>query len=135
MRFRVRPARTLGPGDVIRNRTTVQLDVDPSMLTDTAETRIQAGLGLAVGAKSLPGEAWPNPTYRLVNVAVRLAQGGLLTLRLLDATGRMVRQEERTAPVGAWQGQLTAGSLPARLYLLDVRTGAQRLSRRLVVRP
>lgn len=84
------------------------------------------------------GAPTPNPANGDATVAFELAQPGLVEIDVLDAAGRRVRQVAR-APYAAgahatrWDGQDSAGrAAPAGLYWIEVRTGPERLSRRMV---
>jgi hypothetical protein len=81
----------------------------------------------------------PNPTRGATGIAVELTRASGLTVRLYDGAGRLVAVlgEARHGPGVArleWAGRDLAGrKVPAGVYYLDVRAGAESASRRVVV--
>ena len=131
--FRVRPQPGLRVGDEIRHRPYVQADFTAARPLNEAITRIEnTPLGMPEPA-DLSATIWPNPANQLLHVRAQLPVGGAISVRLLDATGRVVTQRVEQAKAGAWHGQLSVEQLPAGLFLLDVQAGNSRFSRQLVI--
>lgn len=79
-------------------------------------TSIGGDAGLAIGV-----EAWPVPARDLLNVRYGLGGGHRVHLRLVDNTGKMVREmEQHTAWPGIQQAALDVRDLPAGIYLLNI---------------
>ena len=131
VRFRVRPRGTLAPGDVVPNQAAIHFDYNAPVITNTALTTVQNGLGLSAAGAGPGISVWPNPTSGALHVETTAA--GPLYLTLLDAVGRPVRTlavaDARRATV------LDVRGLPAGLYLLRGQPAAgSSFVRRVVVR-
>ena len=78
-------------------------------------------------------ELFPNPASDMVYVTYS-TQGGSLQLELMDATGRILRSEGITSPMGIGQHVINVNGLPAGMYQLRITaTNGQRGTQRLVV--
>jgi hypothetical protein len=73
---------------------------------------------------------FPNPAREQVHLAWDAPLPGTVDVRLSDARGRTLKQWPLAGR--QLQHQLATQSLPAGLYLLQIRSGAQQLSRRLL---
>lgn len=79
-------------------------------------TSAGASAGLSIGL-----EAWPVPVRDVLNVQYGLGGGRRVHLRLVDNTGKVVREmEERTALPGIQRTALDVRDLPGGVYLLNI---------------
>jgi hypothetical protein len=89
--------------------------------------------------RSMLGQSWPNPfSGNAVTIPIVLAASGRVTLRILDASGRQVRQllDERQ-DLGSrevfWDGRDDRGRLvPAGMYVYELQGPGIHWSRRMV---
>lgn len=75
---------------------------------------------------------YPNPIAGDVHVAGLLQRGGEMQVRIVNATGQVVIEEQHSVSAGAFELELPTGALPAGYYLLDVQLGGGRMLRSLV---
>lgn len=137
VRFRVRPLPWLTVGARIRNRALLYFDYNPYVPTNTASTLVTATNGLEdpqapTAAPLLLAIAWPNPATDHLTVAGWLPDAGPLTLRLLNASGQVVRACQSPRG-GAVHQDLDVRTLPTGLYLVELRCGATQLTKRIVI--
>ncbi len=69
---------------------------------------------------------FPNPFNDRFYVEFSLPEPAPVACRLYDMRGRRVMETEQPFAVGRHRISITAGSLPAGVYLLEVRSGAGR---------
>ncbi len=140
VRFRVRPAAALVPGDQVPNRAEIHFDYNAPIVTNTALTAINQPTGLPGDGNSNPNAAdlavWPNPATGALHVEARAPEAGPFTLTLLDALGRPVLTQ--TAPAASGTTRRTAtldlSGLPTGLYVLQGQGAGTAFTRRVVVR-
>jgi len=79
----------------------------------------------------------PNPARSAVEVICRIPQAGTLTMRLIDAAGRIARTAQvGEVAQGEWIWRLDAAELPKGVYFIVADgPGRERLSGRLVLAP
>lgn len=76
----------------------------------------------------------PNPTSGVINVAFDLTESAPVRLEVRDLTGRLqLMGLDENRPAGAQQAQLDLGHLPAGMYLLEIKSGSARMTRKLMV--
>ena len=134
VRFRIRPDQALMLGDIIRNKAYIYFDYNQPIVTNIATTVIQQPTAIPEAPSELTATAWPNPASEALQVEVQLPAPGPAGLRLLDATGRTVRQLNRTEPQRSFRTTLDVAGLPAGLYLLDLQTATSRFTRKITLR-
>ncbi len=134
VRFRARPLPWLAIGERIQNRAFLYFDYNPHLATNTASTLITGVTGLPDSplSQSLLATAWPNPATDHLTIEGWLPDTGPLTLRLFDAAGRTVSTRQ-TPHGGAIRQELDVRTLPPGLYLLELRCGATKLTKRVVI--
>ena len=112
----------------------------PQGLTFDAATTQVAGVNKA--SSSSPGLAFappaPNPARGTVRLSLAAHTAGALSLTILDAAGRRVRDLSRDVPAGpielAWDLRDDgARHVPPGLYFASVRLGSERVSRTILV--
>lgn len=82
---------------------------------------------------SLEGPAIaPNPADRLLTITLPDEHDGLVELRVVDAAGRTVKQEQMLFQGGA-PATLDVSSLPAGAYMLHLLSGSESSTHRIVV--
>jgi hypothetical protein len=88
---------------------------------------VNAVQGIAAGEMGI--ELVPNPTSGVYDISVNTHEGGYATVVVWDVTGRNVAQY--TIPAN--KATTIRSQLKPGVYLVDVRTTAGRVTRRLVV--
>ncbi|MBR9978046.1 MAG: T9SS type A sorting domain-containing protein, partial [Bacteroidetes bacterium] len=81
--------------------------------------------------------AWPQPATDVLHLQLRVPAEHALQLRISDMLGREVRLHRLEAGTPHWSWDLTdaaGGRVPPGLYLVSVRAGDVRLTRKVVVR-
>jgi hypothetical protein len=94
----------------------------------TISTALSDGLSSSEGTTIAP-----NPADRILTVAMPDEQDGLVELRVLDAAGRTVKQEQVRFLAGA-PALLDVSSLPAGAYMLHLLSGSESRAHRFVVK-
>jgi hypothetical protein len=105
------------------------------------DTALSAKLGGIAGRKDLPGlrpqlEVSPNPFAASATVRYALPKAGNASLKLFDVSGRLARVlASGFYPAGAYQLGVTRDQtlIAAGIYLLELRAGDIRLTRKLVL--
>ena len=77
-------------------------------------------------------KVFPNPSNGLVNVELSKVNGGEVSINVTDALGRSVFAKE-VAVKGAYSTQLDLSNLKAGVYMLQVKTGENLSTRKLVI--
>ncbi|MCC3159931.1 T9SS type A sorting domain-containing protein [Hymenobacter sp. 15J16-1T3B] len=134
VRFRVRPQATLTAGAIIPNSARILFDYNAPVRTNTATTTVLLPTAARSGQLALAWEAYPNPVADALTISADLPAGSRVTVELLDALGRPVRQQPVAVPSGALRHTLDVHELPAGLYLLRLRTAQGLSTSRSVVR-
>jgi hypothetical protein len=77
---------------------------------------------------------FPNPAFTGITIAYELKEPGRLILEVMDVTGRLVRSVElgRQRP-GIYEEKINVEGLTGGLYLLNVRTDKEVISKKLLV--
>ncbi|RSK46249.1 T9SS type A sorting domain-containing protein [Hymenobacter perfusus] len=102
-----------------------QLDVDGTGQHSSVE--------VVTGSPAEGFTLYPNPATATLHVQLRNALTGPVTLRILDATGRVVWQEQRTLPASQRVLDVSVTNLPTgRSYLLQVQTATGSVVQRFV---
>ena len=83
-------------------------------------------------APKLALDAYPVPLGEFVNLDLTAPAGGSLSVELVDATGRRVRQETRTAQAGLNTWRLDTHDLAQGTYVLRATLNGETLTRRLL---
>jgi uncharacterized repeat protein (TIGR01451 family) len=137
VQYRVRVRPTLVAGDSVANAADIYFDYNAPVRTNTALTRVQWPLGVGAAGARLPLSLSPNPATESVRLTVASAAAGELTVRVFNALGQVVWQEQEQARVGPGQvsRRLPVAGWPAGVYQVQVRSGAQATTQRLVVQP
>ncbi|MCB0546150.1 MAG: T9SS type A sorting domain-containing protein, partial [Phaeodactylibacter sp.] len=76
---------------------------------------------------------YPNPASGSVTLAFETAYFGAAVFYLYNAIGQPLKTEHLSLEPGAFRTGIELDGLPAGVYLVEVRYGARRLQRRLVV--
>jgi hypothetical protein len=85
-------------------------------------------------SNDLPWQVYPNPSAGIINLLLQHSEGEAFTIKLFDATGRLVKEIQQTA-TGFVQKiiiDLKAGSYEPGVYHLDVSAGTHRQAFRIV---
>ena len=119
-------------GRLLTYRLVVRLRDGSIETLASREIRLPVLPGVSVGAAS------PNPFRGSIGIAVTSAQGGAVSLEILDVTGRLVRTVHQTLSPGQsmipWDGQDDSGRpAPAGTYFYRLRGESQ--ARRMVILP
>ena len=138
-KYRVRVLPTLALGDSVTNAADIYFDFNPPVRTNTAVTRVRMPLGTSAATPRLLACLYPNPASNPTANAVRLTletpAAGVLQIRVLNALGQVVWQEQTAVRGGQVNRHLPAGHWRAGVYHVQVRCGEQRTTQRLVVQP
>ncbi|RAK68347.1 T9SS type A sorting domain-containing protein [Hymenobacter edaphi] len=134
VRFRVRPQASLTAGAIIPNSARILFDYNAPVRTNTATTTVLLPTAARPGQLALAWDAYPNPVADALTISADLPAGSRVTVELLDALGRPVRQQPVALPGGALRHTLDVRDLPAGLYLLRLRTPQGLSTSRSVVR-
>ena len=106
----------------------------PISTTGVGDSPSTAGPGIEL-------RAFPNPLHDASELAVRARPGDRVELRIVDATGRLVRAMRSVADAGGaarlrWDGRETNGRVAgAGLYFVTASSGARHVSQKLVMLP
>ncbi len=133
VRFRVQPKPTLAVGDVIPNHGHIFFDYNAPIRTNTATTAVLLPTATAAARPGLAWEVYPNPATAAVTIAATLPTGGPVSLRLLDALGRPVRQQRLLAPAGPLRETLALHGLAPGVYVLQVALPGGTVSKRVTI--
>jgi Zn-dependent metalloprotease len=76
----------------------------------------------------------PNPAFETVTLSLSNSFSGQAEVILLDLSGRMIRNWTWEKDAGRSDISLALPTLPSGLYLMEVRVGNQRLSKKLMIR-
>lgn len=77
---------------------------------------------------------YPNPVNDILNIAYNSLSNGDVSIRLFDATGRLVLFEQQASTEGDNQITLNlAGRLPVGLYIVEVQQADQTEKARIIV--
>lgn len=111
------------------------LDLGPAQ--ESPQNPVEEVTGVATGsilptiAPSAAINLFPNPTNDLLNVVYRAAADAPVQLTIMDLNGRSIMEQSRRGTVRA---TFDVSSLKAGVYLLDLRSGTDRLTKRFVVK-
>ncbi|MBR9974907.1 MAG: T9SS type A sorting domain-containing protein [Bacteroidetes bacterium] len=75
---------------------------------------------------------WPRPAHDHVNVTLRAAVGGFVTVTLHDLRGREVQRRVFSSPIAEHTQTLDVGGLPEGMYILTAAQAGRRYSVRLL---
>jgi hypothetical protein len=78
-------------------------------------------------------QIFPNPAQGFAAVRLRNLNLESAALRLLDAAGRIVQENQIQSQTGTWEGELNLVNLPNGLYMLQIRSGESAQNARIVV--
>ncbi|WP_394368720.1 DUF7619 domain-containing protein [Hymenobacter jeongseonensis] len=120
VRFRVLPQATLAVGEVIPNHANIFFDYNAPVRTNTATTTVFLATAALDHHDAAAWSAYPNPATDAITVVTELATAGSVRLELLDALGRLVRQQTLKAPAGALRQTLDLHGLAPGLYVLRI---------------
>ena len=73
---------------------------------------------------------WPNPVSNELNVTFNSIQAGASAISVIGTDGRVLLREEHRTSSGSNTVKLNATALAPGLYLLQISSGAQRISQR-----
>ncbi len=77
-------------------------------------------------------QLWPNPAKELMTASFAVADGGQVNFLIIDATGRVVLQEQSSGNPGANTIQLDVHALAPGVYMLTAESGGARTQRQFV---
>lgn len=134
VQYRLKPQTNLPVGTRIINRPAVYLDGQLAFPADSVVTVVvPSALGTPPeAAAAIALAVWPNPAAEILHLEAELAAGPI-ELRFLDATGRVTNRIQTSTRGGQWRYQLPTTNLAPGLYLVEVRAGNSRLSRRVMI--
>ena len=96
------------------------------------DSRIGAEDGTATNLMDI--RFYPNPVNDILNIAYTSLSSGDVTIRMYDATGRLVLTEQNQAAEGDNQITLHVGNiLPVGLYIVEVQQGEQIEKSRVII--
>jgi PKD repeat protein len=75
---------------------------------------------------------YPNPIQDETHLAGNLKKGGMLEMRLHNATGQLVLQETVSVSAGAFEHTFNTADLPSGYYLCEILLGQERIVKALV---
>lgn len=83
---------------------------------------------------SLESVIYPNPTTRKINIELELLQTSKLVINLLDNKGRMVQKLHHARTMaGTQQLQFDLQKMPTGIYMVSIRAGNYKITKRLVI--
>ncbi|WP_066834233.1 T9SS type A sorting domain-containing protein [Rufibacter ruber] len=96
--------------------------------------RIKSSLATGVKESEMAKQLllYPNPVTGLLRISLPLPRQKEVELRLLDAQGREVLRESQAQQTGKFEATLQLKSLPAGVYLLQLVTDQEVISKRIV---
>lgn len=131
--------RVAAAGTTSQRRSYSFLDTEPPAATtyyrlhqvDTDGQNSYSPVEVVAGARTGSLTLYPNPAGPRLTLLLPAAASGPLTLRVLDATGRVVYQEQRSLETSTTRFHLDTTPLPAgNWYLLQVQTATSVLTQR-----
>jgi hypothetical protein len=119
----------------------LELFLYPECKEDDIASRVFASVyfGNATGVEEVSGNisqlsVSPNPASEYANVDFTLAESAPVRLEVRDMLGRLhITGFDEVRPAGTQQAQVDVSQLSAGMYLLDIQSGAARMTRKLVV--
>ncbi len=135
VKYRVRVLPTLALGDSVTNAADIYFDFNLSVRTNTAVTRVRVPLGTSAPTPRLLASLYPNPTTSAVRLTLETPAAGRLQIRVFNALGQVVWQEQTAVKGGQVNRTLPAGQWRAGVYHVQVRCGEQLTTQQLVVQP
>ncbi|WP_165903726.1 sigma-70 family RNA polymerase sigma factor [Hymenobacter gummosus] len=134
VRFRVLPMSTLQPGAIIPSCAHITFDYNDPLRTNTATTTVLLPTASRPGQLATAWSAYPNPATEQLTVTAELPADTPVTVKLRDALGRLVREQQQVVPADGLRQTLDVRALPAGLYHLQLRTAAGLLGSRGILR-
>jgi len=132
-----------GGGGAVMAWSDTRSSILPDLYAQGVDALGRLGVGLSVEPPSLPSTTMlaapsPNPATRSASVSYTLPAAGTVSLRVVDATGRVVAVlEEGLREAGhhtvTWDAQTSGHRLPPGLYLVRLVTAAGSEARMLVL--
>jgi uncharacterized repeat protein (TIGR01451 family) len=132
--YRVRVQPTLAIGDSVLNRAHIYFDFNPGIATNTAVSRVMMTTGLPESVM-LPVTLYPNPAQHEARFTLRAPSSGLLHLRVFNALGQLVWQQERLTDGGIVTGLLPVQQWVPGLYYVQAQSGKYMRTQSLLVQP
>lgn len=118
VQYRVKPIANLAPGSTINNQAFIYFDYNAPVATNTASNSISVATGVKNTGPGNTMSVFPNPTGGLLNILLsQPCMDCRMTLR--DMTCRQLLQQ----PLAGKQSTLNIGSLPPGIYLLEINSG------------
>ena len=75
---------------------------------------------------------YPRPTRDFVNIRAQVTTQSNIKMTLIDMLGRVILQRDEIVPVGLYQGKLDLSNLANGVYLLEIRSGNQAITTKLI---
>ncbi len=80
-------------------------------------------------------ETYPNPASDVVNMDYQLENTADVTIKILDATGKLVQTEKLgQKEAGQHKATFSASNLDAGMYFYIMEAGSNRLAKRMVIK-
>jgi hypothetical protein len=118
----------------VYNVVLTTLDSTGCVSQDTATTVIDVNVGIAENALGQSLNVFPNPATDVVNVSFETVNSGDVSLRLLDAQGRVVMTHAEKANGEQHTATLSVKALSRGMYILEVQSGDLKARRSISVR-
>ncbi|MFO7933327.1 MAG: DUF362 domain-containing protein [Bacteroidales bacterium] len=77
---------------------------------------------------------YPNPSHGMVTLSYSPAGSGKVAIILYDLSGRVVHEQTTPSVAGKLNTRIDLGNHPAGTYLLEVREGAKRIHKKLILK-
>lgn len=118
VRFQVMPKATLAPGALIPNVAHIVFDYNAPVTTNEVQTLLLAPNGLVAAAEAATWSLYPNPASaaEAATLVAEVPQAGTVTVRLVDALGRVAYQQQQTAAAGPLTQRLDLRALAPGFY-------------------
>jgi hypothetical protein len=78
-------------------------------------------------------EIWPNPVQANATIRLQNLDAEFATLRLFDLAGRLVQEKHVQSERGTWEGSFTSDNLANGIYMLQVQSGTNTRTLKLMV--
>lgn len=123
VKFRIKQLKDNPIGQEIENTAFIYFDFNPPVVTNrvvhTIGVDFLEGIIIEDPGPAYPAKVFPNPFEEETNIEIPGFEGELLDMRLLDMSGRLIRESRHTGPDFVF----SRNALPAGLYFYQIQIG------------